>query len=50
MRPWMLAVIGASLDLVVALALVAAGLKWFGVFMLVVAVAGYALALVIRRR
>ena len=50
MRPWMLAVLGATLDLAVAVALVAVGLTWFGVFMVAVAVAGYALAFVIRRR
>jgi hypothetical protein len=50
MRPWMLAVIGATLDLVVAAALYAVGLTWFGVFMGVVAVIGYVLAFVIRKR
>lgn len=50
MRPWMLALIGATLDLVVALGLVAVGLTWFGVFMGAVAVVGYALAFMIRKR
>jgi hypothetical protein len=50
MRPWMLALIGATLDLVVALALYAVGLTWFGVFMGAVAVVGYVLAFAIRRR
>ncbi len=50
MRPWTLALIGATLDLVVALALYAIGLTWFGVFMGVVAVVGYVLAVVLRER
>jgi hypothetical protein len=50
MRPWMLALIGATLDLVVALGLMAVGLTWFGVFMLVVAVVGYGLAFMLRKR
>ena len=50
MRPWMLAVLGATLDLAVAVTLYAVGLTWFGVFMGAVAVAGYVLAFVIRRR
>jgi len=50
MRAWMLAVLGATLDLAVAVALYAVGLTWFGVFMVAVAVAGYVLAFVIRKR
>jgi hypothetical protein len=50
MRPWTLALIGASLDLVVALGLYAVGLTWFGIFMGAVAVVGYVLAFVIRKR
>jgi hypothetical protein len=50
MRPWTLALIGATLDLVVAAALMAVGLTWFGVFMLVVAVLGYGLAFWLRVR
>jgi hypothetical protein len=50
MRPWTLALIGATLDLVVALALYAVGLTWFAVFMGVVAVVGYALAFMLRKR
>jgi hypothetical protein len=50
MRPWMLALIGATLDLVVAVALYAAGLTWFGIFMGAVAVVGYVLAFMLRGR
>jgi hypothetical protein len=50
MRPWMLAVIGATLDLVVAAALYAVGLTWFGIFMGAVAVVGYVLAFMLRGR
>lgn len=46
----MLLLIGASIDLVVAGALLAAGLTWFGVFMGVVAVLGLGLALWMRGR
>jgi hypothetical protein len=50
MRPWMLAVLAATLDLGVAVALYAVGLTWFGVFMGAVAIAGYVLAFAIRNR
>jgi hypothetical protein len=50
MKNWVLLLIGATLDLAVAAGLLAVGLTWFGVFMGVVAVLGYALALVVRSR
>jgi hypothetical protein len=46
----MLAVIGATLDLMVAAMLWVAGIEAFGAFMGVVAVLGYVLAVVLRRR
>ena len=49
-QPYMLAALGATLDLAVAAALVAIGLVAFGVFMGAVAVAGYVLAVVLWRR
>jgi hypothetical protein len=49
-KPWVLLLIGASLDLVVAAGLVTAGLTPFGVFMGVVAVVGFGLAFWIRAR
>ena len=50
MKPYMLAVIGATLDLMVAAMLWVVGMTWFGVFMGVVAVVGYVLAVVLWRR
>jgi hypothetical protein len=50
MRPYLLAAIGATLDLIVAVTLVAIGLTVFGAFMGVVAVVGYVLAVVLWRR
>jgi hypothetical protein len=50
MRPSVLAAIGASLDLAVAVMLVILGLTVFGAFMGVVAVAAYVLAGVLWRR
>ena len=50
MRPYLLAAIGATLDLVVAVTLVAVGMTLFGAFMGVVAIIGYVLAVVLWRR
>ena len=47
MRPYLLAAIGATLDLVVAVMLVVLGMTVFGAFMGVVAVVGYVLAVVL---
>ena len=43
-KPWMLLVLGATLDLAVAVALIVLGLTLFGAFMAVLAVACYGLA------
>jgi len=48
MRPWILMAIGATLDLIVAAALIVAGLTLIGAFMVAVAVAGYGFALYLR--
>lgn len=50
MRPWVLLLIGAGLDLVVAAGLLAVGLTLFGAFMGIVAVAGFGLAWWLRAR
>ena len=50
MRPYLLAAIGATLDLIVAVTLVAVGITVFGAFMGAVAVIGYVLAVVLWRR
>ena len=50
MKPYLLAAIGATLDLVVAVMLVVAGMTVFGAFMGAVAIIGYALAVVLWRR
>ena len=50
MRPYLLAAIGATLDLIVAVTLVAVGMTVFGAFMGVVAVIAYVLAVVLWRR
>jgi hypothetical protein len=50
MRPYLLAAIGATLDLLVAVTLVVVGQTLFGAFMGVVAVIGYVLAVVLWRR
>lgn len=50
MRPWVLLLIGASLDVLVAAALLAVGLTLFGAFMGVVAVAGFGLAFWMRAK
>jgi hypothetical protein len=47
-RPWMLMLVGASLDVVVAGILFVAGFKVFGAFMGVVAVVGFGLAVWMR--
>jgi hypothetical protein len=49
-KPYLLAAIGATLDLVVAAMLVVVGMTVFGAFMGVVAVIGYVLAVVLWRR
>jgi uncharacterized Tic20 family protein len=49
-RPYLLAAIGATLDLIVAVMLVVVGMTVFGAFMGVVAVIGYVLAVVLWRR
>jgi hypothetical protein len=49
-KPWVLLLIGASLDLVVAAGLIAVGLTAFGAFMGVVAVVGFGLAFWSRAR
>jgi hypothetical protein len=49
-QPHVLAVIGATLDLLVAAMLWLAGMQAFGAFMGVVAVVGYVLAVVLWRR
>jgi hypothetical protein len=43
-KPWVFMLIGASLDVVVAGALLAAGLTLFGAFMGIVAILGFGLA------
>lgn len=48
MKTWVLLLIGASLDVVVAGALIAVGLTLFGAFMAVVAVVGFGLAFWLR--
>ena len=50
MKPYVLAVIGATLDLMVAAMLWVVGMTAFGAFMGVVAVVGYVLAVVLWRR
>jgi hypothetical protein len=50
MKPYLLAAIGATLDLMVAAMLWVVGMTWFGVFMGAMAVVGYALAVVLWRR
>ena len=50
MKPYMLAAIGATLDLMVAAMLWVVGITGFGAFMGVVAVIGYVLAVVLWRR
>ncbi len=49
-KPYVLAAIAATLDLVVAAMLVAVGAQAFGYYMAAVAVGGYVLALVLWRR
>jgi len=49
-KPWALLLIAAGLDIVVAGALLAVGLTWFGAFMCVVAILGFGLALWMRSR
>lgn len=50
LQPYVLAVIGATLDLMVAALLWVAGMQAFGAFMGVVAVVAYVLAVVLWRR
>jgi hypothetical protein len=50
MKPYMFAVIGATLDLMVAAMLWVVGMPEFGAFMGAVAVLGYVLAVVLWRR
>ena len=50
LSPHILAAIGATLDLAVAVLLVVVGFTIFGAFMGVVAVVGYVLAVVLWRR
>jgi len=50
MRPYLLAALGATLDLIVAVTLVVVGMPAFAAFMGVVAVAAYVLAVVLWRR
>jgi hypothetical protein len=50
LSPHILAAVGATLDLVVAVMLVVVGMTVFGAFMGVVAVVGYVLAAVLWRR
>ena len=50
MKPWVLMLIGAGLDIVVAGALLAVGLTLFGAFMGVVAILGFGLAFWLRGR
>ena len=50
MKPWVLLLIGASLDIVVAGGLLVAGLTLFGAFMGVVAILGFGLAFWLRGR
>ncbi len=50
MKPWVLLLIAAGLDVVVAGALFAVGLTLFGAFMGVVAILGFGLAFWLRGR
>jgi hypothetical protein len=50
LQPHVLAIIGATLDLLVAAMLWVAGIEAFGAFMGVVGVLGYVLAVVLWRR
>lgn len=50
MKPYLLAAIGATLDLMVASLLWMIGMEEFGAFMGVVALIGYVLAVVLWRR
>jgi hypothetical protein len=49
-KPWVLMLMGATADVVVAGALLAVGLTLFGAFMCVVAVVGFGLAVWMRGR
>ncbi len=50
MKPYVLAAVAATLDLIVAAMLVTVGARSFGIFMAAVAVAVYVLAVVLWRR